>query len=279
MKFIKATLLLCVVTSIFISCNKTTELLDENIKWVYIDSANSANIKFIQVYAGNGPSLPTASAATTGPQVFIYANGVKLNGTSIGYGGVWPTPNVYAGIQPGTTKFEIINGRLDLTKVPNVPSFIAGDTIATFTANLDKGKFYSLYFGDSVLSVLPNGTVVPSARITLKEDDLIPPAYQTYKIRVANFLMNPLDTLSLFSARQNREIITDITHKNISNWLQLPLPIITDTLIFRKKGTITAYAPVVGFTPVGERMYTFIGRGKTTGAAGKTPVGSIITNR
>lgn len=250
------------------SCDKGPNLIDENNKFIFLDSANSANIKVIQNFAGNTPQLPTAPNATTGPQVFIYANGQKLNGTALSYAGVWPTTNVYANIPAGSTRFDIINARMNLSLVPNVPGFIAGDTLATFTATVDKGKYYSFYIGDTV----------PTVRVTVKEDNLIVPDYQMYKVRVANFLMNPLDTLTLFSVRQNAEIISDITHKNVSNWVQLPLPVISDTLILRKKGTTTSYVQVNGVVPTGQRMYTIIGRGKT-GVTGKLPSASLITNR
>ncbi len=267
------------------SCNKDdVNLIDENNKWIYLDSSNSANIKIIQVFAGNTPIVPTAPSIYTGPQVFIYANGTKLNGAGLGYingttytgagttpnalGTPWPITNVYANIPAGTTRFDIINARLNLTLVPNVPGFIAGDTLATFNSTLDKGKYYTLYIGDTV----------PTVRVTVKEDNFPVPDYQTYKIRVANFLMNPLDTLTLFSVRQNAEIISDITHKNLSNWVQIPLPVISDTLIFRKKGTITSYLQINGFSPIGLRMYTALARGKT-GVTAKAPSASIITNR
>jgi len=250
-------------------CNKNDiNLIDANNKWVYLDSSNSANIKVIQVFAGNTPQIPTAPNATTGPQVFIYANGKKLNGAALSYGGVWPITNVYANIPAGSTRFDIINARLNLSVVPNVPAYMAGDTLATFTATVDKGKYYSLYIGDTV----------PTVRVTVKEDLFPLPEYQTYKIRVANFLMNPLDTITLFSARQNAEIISNITHKNVSDWVQIPLPVISDTLIFRKKGTTTAYVQVPGFSPTGLRMYTMLARGKT-GVTNKTPAAQLITNR
>lgn len=279
------TVLLGILVISISSCIKDdVNLIDENNKWVYLDSSNSANIKVIQVFAGNTPLLPTAPSIYTGPQVFIYANGAKLNGTALGYingttytgasttpsalGSPWPITNVYANIPAGATRFDIINARMNLSVVPNIPGFIAGDTLATFNATLDKGKYYSLYIGDTV----------PTIRVTVKEDNFPLPDYQTYKIRVANFLMNPLDTITLFSTRQNAEIISDITHKDVSNWVQLPLPVISDTLIFRKKGTTASYIQINGFSPVGLRMYTVLARGKTTVTA-KAPSASIITNR
>ncbi|MBC7888612.1 MAG: DUF4397 domain-containing protein [Ferruginibacter sp.] len=263
------TILLSAIVIGISSCNKDeVNLIDENNKWIYLDSSNSANIKIIQCFAGNTPQIPTAPNITTGPQVFIYANGKKLNGTALSYGGVFPTTNVYSNIPAGSTRFDIINARLNLSVVPNIPGFIAGDTLATFTATVDKGKYYSFYIGDTV----------PTVRVSVKEDNFIVPVYQTYKIRVANFLMNPLDTLTLFSVRQNAEIISNITHKNVSDWVQLPLPIISDTLVFRKKGSTAAYVQFNGFSPVGLRMYTLLGRGKTA-VTSKTPAAGIIINR
>ncbi len=267
-KIINPILIFAITICSMAGCDKNVNLIDENNKWVYLDSSNSANIKVMQVFAGNTPQVPTAPNATTGPQVFIYANGKKLNGTVLSYGGVFPISNVYSNIPAGTTKFEIINGRMNLSVVPNVPSYMAGDTLATVTTNLEKGKYYSLYIGDSV----------PTVRVTAKEDVLAAPEYQMYKIRAANFLMNPFDTLTLFSARQNAEIISNITHKNVSDWVQLPLPIVADTLIFRKKGTTTAYIQFNTFSPVGLRMYTLMARGKT-GVTAKTPATQLITNR
>jgi len=256
------------------ACNKKdVNLIDENNKWVLLDSTNSANLKIVHVFAGNTPQIPTAPNLTTGPQVLIYANGLKLNGTSISYGGVFPTPNVYANVPEGNNKIEIINGRLNLTVVPNVPNFIAGDTLATVNSVLQKGKYYTLYITDTV----------PTVRTVIKEDLLPLPDYQMYKIRLANMMMNPLDTLTLFSRRQNAEIIFDITHKNVSDWIQLPLPIIPDTFELRKKGTTTTYVtanfgttPTI--TPVGQRMYTVVARGKT-GVTAKLPSAFIFTNR
>lgn len=265
-------------------CKDDVNLVDENNKWLYLDSANNANIKFINVYTGTTPRLPTAPSIYTGPQFLMYANGAKLNGSPLGYiggttytgtqttpsavGTPWPITNVYATIPGGSTRFDIINGRMNLTVVPNVPAFIAGDTLATFTANLDKGKYYSLYIGDSF----------PNVRVTVKEDILIPPAFQTYKLRMANFVMNPLDTFSLFSLRQNAEIVANITHKMVSDWVQLPIPIISDTLLFRKKGSAIISIQINGFSPTGLRMYTILARGKT-GVTGKALGANIITNR
>lgn len=273
MKSITIQLTGCLLSIILIAaaCN-SKNLLDENKKWNFIDSSQLANIRVIQCFAGNTPQIPTAPNLTTGPQVFLYANGSKLNGIALSYGGQWPIPNVYATVPSGNVRFEIIQARMNLSVVPNIPAPIAGDTLLSFSQNLQQGKYYSFFIGDTV----------PSLRVVVNEDKLDLPDYQTYKIRVANWIMNPSDTLTLFSRRQNAEIISAVPHKNVSNWVQVPLPVINDTLELRRKGSATTYITVGGtapsFFPTGLRMYTVTVRGKT-GVAGKAISASIVTNR
>lgn len=256
-----------------LSACETDNLLDENKKQEYIDSSKLANVKFIQNFAGNTPQLPTAPNSSTGPQVFIYANGKKVNGTALGYAGFFPSTTVYSLIEAGANvKFDVVMARLNLAVVPNIPAPSAGDTLLSFTQTLEAGKFYSFMIGDTV----------PALRVNVKEDIISNPEYQTYKVRLANWLMNPTDTITLYSRREAREIIQNITHKQYSDWIQLPLPIISDTLELRRKGTTAVYITVGGtaptFSPVGERSYTVIARGKT-GVTSKTPTASILTNR
>lgn len=272
MKFLSYLAITSYSVFVFTSC-ETENLLDENKKQEYVDSSQLANVKFIQNFAGNTPQLPTAPNSTTGPQVFIYANGQKVNGTALGYGGFYPSTTVYSLVEAGSNiKFDIVMARLNLAVVPNRPAPIAGDTLLSFTQSLEAGKFYSFMIGDTV----------PSLRVNVKEDVISNPEYQTYKIRVANWLMNSTDTITLYSRREAREIIQNITHKQYSDWVQLSLPVISDTLELRKKGTTAVYLTVGGaaptFSPVGERSYTIIARGKT-GVTGKTPSASILTNR
>ena len=267
----KTCITLLALLAMFTHC-KQKDLLSENDKWKFLDTTANANIRVVQCFAGNTPQIPTAPNLTTGPQVFIYANGQKLNGNALSYGGQWPSPNVYATIPSGNVEFRIINARMNLAVVPNIPSPIAGDTLYTFSQQLENGKFYSLFMGDTV----------PNIRFVVKEDVLTTPEYQTYKIRLAHMIMNPTDTLSLYSRRQGAEVISNITHKQISDWVQLPIPVISDTLEIRKKGSAATYITVGGtaptFTPAGLRLYTVVLRGKT-GVTGKTVSAGILTNR
>ena len=122
------------------------------------------------------------------------------------------------------------------------------------------------------------GDTVPTRKVTVVEDLLPAPAYQRYKIRLSNWLMNVTDTISVFSRRENREIIQNISHKQISEWVDLPLPVISDTFELRKKGTTAAMITIPTISPAGMRMYTILTRGKT-GVTGKIPAATIITNR
>lgn len=251
-----------------ISCEKKDNIAENN-KWIYVDSVNNTNVRAIHCFAGNTPQLPTATL-NTGPQIFVYANGAKLNGNALSYGGQWPSPSVYASIpQTGNVRFDIVMARLNFSAVPLLPAPIAGDTLLTVNANLTKGKFYSLYFGD---------TVGGPYRLQVVEDQLDLPQYQQYKIRLANWSMNPLDTLDVFSVRQQTNILTDVTHKQVSNWVEYPLPPISDTLYVRRKGTTVNITSVLGFVPAGLRMYTLVMRGKT-GVTSKGASTGLLINR
>lgn len=249
--FLKISLLALGLIPLLTQCDQK-DLLAENEKWEFLDSTNNANIRVVHCFAGNTPQIPTAPNLTTGPQVFVYANGKKLNGNALSYGGQWPSPNVYAGIPSGTVEFRIVNARMNLGVVPNIPAPIAGDTLYTFSQQLEQGKNYSLFMGDTV----------PYIRFVVKEDVLTTPEYQTYKIRLAHMIMNPTDTLSLYSRRQGAELISNITHKQISDWVQVPIPVISDTLEIRKKGSVATYITVGGtaptFSPAGLRFYTVV---------------------
>jgi hypothetical protein len=250
------------------ACKKnTTDGIVDNYKWVYTDTVNNANLRIIHCIASNTPTLPSASA-NTGPQFFAYINGKKLNGNALSYGGQWPSPSVYASVESGTNiRFDLVQARLNFLVVPNIPAPIAGDTLLTFTGTMQKGKYYSLYVGDS-----------STYKGELREDVLPVPAYQRYKIRLANWMMNPADTLTVYSRRNAADIITNISHKQVSDWVELDIPVVNDTFDIRKKGTTVSYVTFNNFAPAGLRMYTMIGRGKT-GLTGKGASINILTNR
>lgn len=254
------------------SCNDK-DLIAENDKWEFTDTTDVGYVRISHSFAGNTPQIPGA-AANTGPQVFVYANGAKLNGNNLSYAGNWPSPNVYATIKTGTVQFTGVLARMNTAVVPNIPAPAAGDTLLSLSTTIQKGKFYTMIIVDTV----------PVMRLLIKEDDLTTPALNKYRIRLVNTTMNPLDTLVLYSRVRKSNIVEGVTHKQFSNFAEVDIPAINDTLEVRKAGGTTALyfvgsqtAPQT-FSPTSQRIYTVIARGKT-GVTNKTPSASLVTNR
>ncbi len=269
MKFLKiSTLFTIVLATVLMGCSKKKDLIDENNKWQFTDPANAAYLRIIHSHAANTPTL----TGTTGPQVFVYLNSQKLNGTSLSYAGAWPATSVYAAVPAGLKTYEFVMARMS-TATPSVPVPIAGDTVARAYFNSTAGKYYSMYLVDTF----------PALTTLITEDALVVPANGNYSIRLVNTTANVTDTLSLFSRLSQTNIISNITHKKTSSFVELPIPIISDTLEVRKKGTTVA-AYYVGsqtapqsFSPIGKRIYTVVARGKN-GLTGKTPSASLHGN-
>lgn len=258
------------VLSIYSSCTKK-DLISENDKWEYTDDHNVGYVKVLHNYSGKTPALPSA----TSPAIFVYANGAKLNGTSLGYVGVWPTTAVYAEIKAGANTFLGVLARMNTTVTPNVPAPVAGDTIINFNFNVEKGKYYSVYLVDTA----------PTMRALIKEENFTVPAVGKYKIRLANLTSNPLDSLILYSRNARANLISNITHKQISDFIELPLNTINDTLEIRRPGGTTFMYYVNSqtapqpFFPVSQRIYTVVARGRTASTPNNTPSANLVTNR
>lgn len=254
------------------SCNDK-DLIAENDKWSFTDTLNVGYVKFVHSFAGNTPQVPGA-AANTGPAVFIYANGAKVNGNSLSYAGIFPSQTVYSTLKTGSTEFTAVLARMNTSVIPNIPGPQAGDTLLRFTANVEKGKYYTVLLVDTV----------PAMKALVKEDVFTIPAVNKYAIRLVNSTMNPLDTLVLYSRVRKSNIVENVTHKQFSNFVEVEIPAINDTLEVRKAGG-TAALYYVGsqtapqtFAPTSQRVYTIVARGKT-GVTNKTPSASQVTNR
>lgn len=256
--------------SIYSSCTKK-DLIEENNKWEYTDDHNVGYVKVLHNYSGKTPALPSA----TSPSIFVYANGAKLNGTGLTYATVWPATSVYSEIKAGSNTFLGVLARMNTTVTPNVPAPIAGDTIINFNFNVEKGKYYSVYLVDTA----------PTMRALIKEDNLVLPNVGSFKIRLANLTSNPLDSLILYSRNSRANLISNVTHKQISDFVELPLLTINDTLEIRRPGGTTAMYYVNSatapqpFFPIGQRLYTVVCRGKTASTPNNTPTANLVTNR
>ena len=262
---------LLLVVSLF-SCDDK-DLIAENDKWIFPDTTDVGYIKVIHSHAAVLPQIPGA-AANTGPQVFMYANGAKLNGNALSYAGNWPSPNVYATVKSGNTDFTGILARLNTVVVPNVPAPIAGDTLLKFSQNIVKGKYYSVILVDTL----------PNMRAVVFEDDMGVPTNKKYKIRLVNTTANPLDTLVLYSRLLKANIIGRTTAKQASPFVEVDVPTLNDTLEVRSATGVAALYYVGSqttpqtFAPVSQRIYSVVARGKN-GLTSKTPSASLVTNR
>ncbi|MBL7726889.1 MAG: DUF4397 domain-containing protein [Dinghuibacter sp.] len=271
MRIVHIAILLTVsVFSIYSSCTKK-DLIDENRKWEFPDEQDVGMVRFYHNYSGKTPALPGA----TSPSVFLYANGAKLNGNGLGYAGSWPSPNDYATVKTGATTFLGVLARLNTTVVPNIPAPIAGDTVLNFNFNVEKGKFYSVFLVDTA----------PSIRALVKEENFVVPELGKYKIRLVNLTSNITDSLNLYSRNARAVLIPNITHKQVSDFIELPLNTINDTLEIRRPGGTSAMYFVNSqtapqpFFPTGQRIYTVVCRGKTASTPNNTPSAGLLTNR
>lgn len=255
--------------SIYSSCTKK-DLISENDKWEYTSDHNVGYVKVLHNYSGKTPALPSA----TSPSIFVYANGAKLNGTGLTYATVWPATSVYAEVKAGSNTFLGVLARMNTAVTPNVPAPVAGDTILNFNFNIEKGKYYSVYLVDTA----------PTMRALIKEENFVVPNTGTYKIRLANLTSNVLDSLNLYSRNGRVNLISNVTHKQISNFVELPLNTINDTLEVRTPNGAFLYyvnnatAPQP-FFPIGQRIYTVVARGKTASTPNNTPSANLVTNR
>lgn len=259
-----------ITTSLFLllaitSC-EDKNLLDENNKWTFADTANGAQIKLIHVY----PSLTPAVTAGNGPAVFIYRGSQKLNGTAaqaMAYGNIWPASAVYGFIPTGNTPYYLVMNRVNSSAIPTP---VAGDTVATLTYDFQANKNYSVFLIDTA----------PAAKTMVVEDVLAVPAANKYRARFGNVGMNPTDTFDIYSVRAGANVATNLSIKQMTGFADFDVPTLSDTFYLRKKGTTTPnISSVFGFTPTSLRSYTFFVRGKTGIATSRNTTLTFYTNR
>jgi hypothetical protein len=262
----KNKLLFSIACIIFCSCERTTELLDENIRFQYSDTAANASIKFINAF----PSLTPALTANAGPSVVIFMDGKKINGTTSAtlnafvYNTTFPVNTSYSLLPASNHTFNFIMNRY----TAGVFTPVAGDTVFRATSTLAAGKKYSFFLVDTA----------QNPGVLIKEDNWIVPQQDKYQVRYANLVANPNERVDVFSIRQNANIFTSVGYKDVSDYVELPVPTIADSLIVRFAGTMNVRDTLKAFFPTPQRVYTWYSRGKT-GVTGRTPATAFVTNR
>lgn len=259
----KISILFFCIAIVFIACKKNK--LDEVTILLDSDQVNNANVKFIHTFASITPALTTGA----GPNVFMYQNGKKINGSTSGssslvYGGISPLTTTYSLLPVGSVFFQGIMARVS----GSTPAPIAGDTVFTATQGFAAGKYYSLFLTDTV----------PTPSIKAVEDDMTLPDTGKYKIRFGNFISNPTESYSVWSRREGKLILDNISYKTVSNFISLSIPTGLDTFDLRKTGTTINISSINSFSPVQQRIYTLFSRGKTSIATRALTL-SFYTNR
>ena len=267
---IKSLIIFCIaaVGVAMAGCEK--KKIDELVKWVPSDPATNANIKLINTYAWLLPSFTTTNPSlTAGQHAFLYRDTFKLNGNPNSYGGVWPGPVPYSLNPAGTFTFRMVWAR----QVGGLPKPAAGDTVVTKTVKLDAGKYYSFFFTDSLAN--PDLVVV-------NDDYKTDPPVGNYRIRFGNFVPNVKDTVSIYSRKEGRVIFTDVLYKTVTPFIQLKVPVSSDTLDIQRRGVgANPYSGTNLFlvlSPSSLRSYTVYTRGNPR-VVGRTPTMVSHTNR
>jgi hypothetical protein len=236
----------CTLLSFVLGCKKNN--LNEAKYWDYNDPAN-AQIKFINAYTALTPSAATPA---NGPSVDIYVNNIKVNATPVAYGSVYPAVSgTYAAVPNGLVNIKVIVNRTG--------GNIAGDTLANGSYRLAVGGKSSIILVDPQ----PNPTPLSPNLMVIGETASVPSTYGVFRARFINLYAAP-DTLEIFSTYYNRVVCSGQVYKNLSEWIELPVPIpspaTADVWQLRKPGTTTALNTIT-FAPGVSRSYTFWTRG------------------
>jgi hypothetical protein len=228
------------------ACEK--DLIDANQKWEF-SNPNNSNLKVVNAYTSNVPApLPAVGTSST---FFIFQNSSKLNGNALGAAGSWPGPTTYASIPAGTTNFNILLSR----RIGNDYGLpVRGDTAFRGNIALDAGKYYTMFMiGES-----------PTQSLYTVEDKIQDPKENFYAVRFANLVVSAIPKpVDVFSRRERKKVATNLIYKSVTDFTELAIPAITDTLDVMNAGTTKILYSLNTFTPVSRRIYTFYTYGRT----------------
>ena len=246
------------------ACKKTTELLDDNNKWVPSDQTQNANVKFINTF----PSLTPALTNGAGPALVVYRDAQRVVPSTpapypMTYGVQFPNSTTYSLVPVGATTFYYIMNRVSNGSFAPV----AGDTVFRNTATLEAGKYYTMFLVDTV----------PNPKVLAFEDVFTIPDLDKYKARFVNLTANPADRYDVYSDKNTGNIFSNVGYKEMKDFIDLPVPSGTDTLRLRLTGT-TADISKLAFFATPQRVYTLFSRGKT-GVTGRPVLLTFYTNR
>jgi hypothetical protein len=248
MKNIIHILIILAIFSIW-SCEKTK--IEENFQ-TQIPSPENANVKFVNAYTSN---IPVGAPGVGVTRFYVYQDGKKLNGNALATTGAWPGTATYASLPVSKTNFVMT---LDRRVGNDYGKPVKGDT--AFVVNslpFNAGKYYSVFMiGQS-----------PTQSLHLVEDKIIDPAENTFMVRFGNFVVSDLPKpLDFYSRREKRVIASAIPYKGMTDFINLPIQAIADTIDVREVGQTKNLYSTASFIAISRRSYTFYtyGRGTVT---------------
>lgn len=240
------------------SCEKNK--LDENLPTKFADPAK-ANLRIVNAYTSNVPAGAPGVGVT---RFYAYQGTTKLTGNPLASPSVWPATSAYAAVEPGSNPLFMLLDR----RVNNVYAPVAvGDTAFRATLNLTAGASYTAFLVG----------VAPTQEVLLSEDNITPSAERTYKIRVANLVPDEAKALNIFSRRAGRTIASNVSYKQIGNFIELPVPTESDTLdVFAAAAPTVRLYSLNNFFPGNKRVYTLYTQGRN---GFRNEALSVYTNR
>jgi hypothetical protein len=244
MKYISFSALALICIGLF-SCEKN--LIEANQQWQFADPTN-ANVKVINAYTSNVPAGATGVGVT---RFYIYQDISKLNGTAIASLGIFPASNTYASLKTGSTAFNFV---LDRRVGNDYGKPVKGDTAFSSKMALEASKYYSMFMiGES-----------PKQSLWLVEDKLTDPKENYYAVRFANIVVSATNKpIDVFSRREQRKVATNLAYQSITNFTEIPIANISDTLDVMDAGTTKVLYSLNNFAPTSRRIYTFYTYGRT----------------
>ncbi len=244
MKYIAIIVLTLFFMGLF-SCEKN--LIEANQQWQFADPLK-ANLKVINTYTSN---IPAGAPGVGVTRFYVYQDLDKLNGNALSSPGSWPGSATYASVKPGTTAFNLI---LDRRVGNDYGKVVKGDTAFKGNIPLDASKFYTMFLiGES-----------PTQSLFAIEDKLVEPKENFYSARFINLVVSatpkPVD---VFSRREKRKLASNITYKGSTDFTEIAVSNIADTLDVMDAGTTKILYSFPSFAPASRRIYTFYTYGKT----------------
>lgn len=244
MKYISIFVLTIFFAGLF-SCEKN--LIEANRQWQFADPTK-ANLKVINTYTSN---IPAGAPGVGVTRFYVYQDLDKLNGNALSSPGAWPGSATYASVKPGTTAFNLI---LDRRVGNDYGKPVKGDTAFKGNIPMEANKFYTLFMiGES-----------PTQSLFAIEDKLVEPQENFYAARFINLVVSatpkPVD---VYSRREKKVIAPNLTFKSSTDFINIPVSTIGDTLDVRDIGTTKILYSFANFTPASRRIYTFYTYGKT----------------